>query len=707
MSGMRISRGIVLPGLGQLLVVAAGLIAAALTWVQFRDPEMTSVPEAAREIETDPAEKLRLTEQLANIGADAVPELALILGDPDPLMRRNALLGLARIGPDAALAIDDVRARLADEKSQVRQSAVSAFWRISRDPEEAGGPIARMLADPDLEVRAAAAGILEGIGHPVARQTSEMLAAESGETRALALRVLRKTGWDSSALDVDSAIRKLVDDADPAIGLEALSVLVLRGSPEPREIREVLGKRNLIVIRGERRFLHSTFTATEVALQAIARRGPQAAEFLPEILELLGDEERQAAAAAPAAKPPPSLIPALCAMNSAARPAIPLVRNRIERLPEAYARVSAARTFFEMGMDPDELAAFILPYLEDRDLLVCLEAGKMLALVNPGEARRQVSRFIPRLGDLPALFAVEGMAAEAVEAVPALIQLVESADYVVSSEAASTLGGIGPDAAQAVPALVARLAREAIEPTKRESGFIEALVKIGPEARSAVPTLVAIVNRSAPAFGLISKRPGREAVAEENVRRTKERFLLAAIDALGRFRDDTPESLAALKQQLRHRASAVRIAAIGALDRIGRSSPELFDDLIEMLGDRVVEVRAHAALAIGSLPGDRQAAVVPLSRALADDNSYVRTAAAQALGRIGADAASAVPTLTQTLQKRGNVLANASVDPALGLPFGWTFRIPELDEISFAEAVRTALAEIEAARSREKADNPP
>jgi HEAT repeat protein len=699
---MRISRGIVLPSLGQLLVLAAGSTAAWLAWTQFRDPDLISAPAAAPA--ADPAEKLRMTEQLANFGAEAVPELALILADPDPLMRRNALLGLARIGPEAGPAIDDVRARLADEKSQVRQSAISAFWRISRDPPEAGGPIARMLADPDFDVRAAAAGTLEAIGRPVAGPVSEMLSSDAEAARALALRVLRKTGWDSAALEIDDTVRRLFDDPDPGIGLDALSTLVMRGSPRPDEIRELLQKRDLVVIRGERRFPRFAFTAMDVALQAIARTGPQAAEFLPDILALLRAEEHQPDAAAIFMKPASPLIPALCAMKSAARPALPFVLARIENLPDAYSRVSAARTLFEIGMDPDELTSFILPFLDDRDLMVCLEAGRVLALVNPPEARRQVSRLIPRLSERPALFAVEGLAAEAAEAVPALIPLIDSADPVASSVAASTLGGIGPDAAPAVPALVARLARDAIDPTMRETGFIEALVKIGPAARSAVPALVVIVSKSGPAGGpRADSTPATKVAAERSGRQARERILLAAIEALGEFRDGAPSTLSVLRKQLKSRLSAVRIAALGALVRIGESSPELLEDVIDRLEDRALEVRAHAALAIGGLAGDRRAAVVPLTRALAEDNTYVRTAAAQALGKIGADAASAVPALRQMLEKRGNVLANAAVDPALGLPAGWTFRLPQLDALSVAAAVRTALSEIERSDFKEKA----
>jgi HEAT repeat protein len=690
---MRISRGIVLPSLGQLLVLAAGSTAAWLAWTQFRDPDLISAP--APVPAADPAEKLRVTEQLANFGPEAVPELALILSDPDPLMRRNALLGLARIGPEAGSAIDDVRLRLADEKSQVRQSAISALWRISRDPEEAGGPIARMLADPDFDVRAAAAGTLEAIGQPVAGPVSEMLSSDAEAVRALALRVLRKTGWDSAALEIDDTVRRLFDDPDPGIGLDALSTLVMRGSPRPDEIRELLQKRELVVIRGERRFPRFTFTAMDVALQAIARTGPQAAEFLPDILALLRPEEHQPDAAAIFMKPASPLIPALCAMKSAARPALPFLLGRIENLPDAYSRVSAARTLFEIGMDPDELTNWVLPFLDDRDLMVCLEAGRVLALVDPAEARRQVSRLIPRLAERPALFAVEGMAAEAAEAVTALIPIVDSDDPVASSVAASTLGGIGPDAAPAVPVLVARLAQEAAEPTTREAGIIEALVKIGPAARSAVPALVAIVSKSVPAGGSRAGPPATKASAERSDRQVRERFLLAAIEALGEFRDGAPSCVAALRQQLKNRSSAVRIAAIGALQRIGESSPELLEELVARLQDRILEVRARAALAIGGLAGDRRAAVIPLTRALADDNSYVRTAAAQALGKIGADAVSAVPALRQTLEKRGNVLANAAVDPALGLPAGWTFRLPQLDALSVAEAVRMALSEIE------------
>jgi hypothetical protein len=70
------------------------------------------------------------------IGADAVPGLVAMLGDPNPSVRQAAVIALARIGPAASAAVPTLLARLdAEATPSVRTNLVDALELI--DPETA------------------------------------------------------------------------------------------------------------------------------------------------------------------------------------------------------------------------------------------------------------------------------------------------------------------------------------------------------------------------------------------------------------------------------------------------------------------------------------------------------------------------------------------------------------------------------------------
>ncbi len=83
--------------------------------------------------------------------------------------------------------------------------------------------------------------------------------------------------------------------------------------------------------------------------------------------------------------------------------------------------------------------------------------------------------------------ALGGIGPEAKAAVPALIEALKDPEGDVRREAAQTLGQIGPEAKAAVPAL-----SEALKDTEWEvrSGAGRALGGIGPEAKAAIPALI-------------------------------------------------------------------------------------------------------------------------------------------------------------------------------------------------------------------------
>jgi HEAT repeat protein len=709
MSPDRPLRGVTVPGIGPTLVVLAAVSAGWLLWSEFRARGW--IPGLTR-LRANPVERIQAVEALVRRGRVSVPELVEACSDRDPKTRRDAILGLGRIGPAAVAAFDVVRFALTDEDANIRSYAVSAFWRISRDPETAAPVIARMLADPNTDVREAAASTLESIGPGAMGPVIEMLHSDLVPVRARALLVLRRVMRDDSRAEVAQAARALLDDPVPEIRFEALMAIVHCGLGSQAQIRELLQTEYtfMIVYPGTGGIPRSV----AVALDAIIMQGPAAAELLPDVLVLF-DSQKDLETTGNYPSPrqldlrTEHLLKALASMKSAARPAVPHLLARRNEL-SLLNQLPFVRTMLEIGAEPEEMVPVLVsllrrassvggrdrastrnlpaPSQEYGNRQVCDAAGEILARVSPEAARRQVTQMIPRLGqgdtvNKVVLYALHGMGAEAQEAVTALIPLVAFEDSETSQMAVRALGKIGPRAEAAVTTLMAALDSPARSEWDRVT-IAESLGKMGPAARAALPVLLALINEPEPGRQEMSRPAWDPTIA----------LHISAVRAIGEIGEATGAVLSALRSELAGGPPLERVAALECLVRLAGDSPSVLDDLTGLLqSDRLPHVRAHAALAIARLAVDRRAAVAPLVDALTDENSYVRTAAAIALGSVGREARDSLPALRAALRDRLNTIVNAhqTQPPEIQV---W---IPTLDSLSVDEAVRAAMAKIEAA----------
>ncbi len=85
-------------------------------------------------------------DALARIGQPAVPELVKALGHTEPVVRRQAVEVIGRIGPDANDAVSALVYTLdADENEEVRKAAVRALGQIGPNAEAAVEPLMRLI----------------------------------------------------------------------------------------------------------------------------------------------------------------------------------------------------------------------------------------------------------------------------------------------------------------------------------------------------------------------------------------------------------------------------------------------------------------------------------------------------------------------------------------------------------------------------------
>jgi HEAT repeat protein len=483
MSANRPSRGLLLPAFGHWLVLAATIGGIWLVWSEFRRQQALAEQNAPF---PDPCENLLAVERFVRRGRDGVPGLVAGLASSDPKARGYAAFGLGQIGPDAAGALRDVRERLGDGGARVRVHALAALRSISQDSTEVLPDIARMLADPDDDVREQATHELVIIGPVATGSLLEMLHSSRASSRRLAIQTLRELARklpDGQRAEIGEAIRPSMNDSEPAVRLEARTLLVEWRLASPADVKDLLHNHDVL--------------RTGIALRAVAALEDGGAELLPDILELLQHSNRQilydairslrdlGAAASPAVPVLLSLldrsslsaghqnavVEALAAMGSVAKSAVPKLLEIIVR--------SEASPQHNDGSTQDELHAF--------------QAKAIAALERIGDDGPLVMSTLRSKLESPsseirvaAIGALVRLAANSSEVLSDIVRRLDDESNNVRAHAALAIGRSSCKGNAAVAPLIVALADE--HAYIRTAAAIS-LGQIGQAANSALPAL--------------------------------------------------------------------------------------------------------------------------------------------------------------------------------------------------------------------------
>ena len=638
------SHGVQVPRLETLIVLAAAIAAGGVAWLEMRGG---GVNRSEAELdEAGPFDRIRSIEALVDEDPDAVEKLSALVVDSDARVRRDALFGLGRLGPDAAAALPQVRERLRDADPHVRGYALTALVRICDDPVEVSSAAVRQLSDPNDGVRDAAGRYLRNAGPSVLPAVLEFAHSEQQATRDHVVRIIRRVDRRCEHPEVTEALRELLNDPDASVRIDAGRGLVDRGAANLADVRL---------------WLAADDSATAyLALEALGNLGPEQEELFPLLIERarrppshwnpirFGDDGQISFRANAEYTYRMALLRALERFGTAARPAAEALLEQIEALPARECSYYA-NALLDIGADPDEVLRLVSPVRSSENPEDNGWFAALLARCKPELARERAASLIERHAGNPMQIdageaaELSGLAAAAPDATPLLAALLAHPDEQTRMRVVAGLERSGAVAAPAVSALVELLGREGPgSPNGRR--VIEALGKIGPAARAAAPRLAQILD--AP-----FEKP------DERIPRNSSWYdpRSAALRALGRIGDGAPEIVAAIRGRLvrgesspsrRNAGDDLCLEALKALIRLGGTALES-SDVLGLLDDPLPGVRAQTAAVVPRFCTDDATALDRLKRALGDDDPFVQSAAALALGKLGPRAAPAVPQLRE------------------------------------------------------------
>ncbi len=223
----------------------------------------------------------------------------------------------------------------------------------------------------------------------------------------------------------------------------------------------------------------------------------------------------------------------------------------------------------------------------------------------------------------------------------ALAQLDDS-DRHARLRAADVLGTMGAAAAEAIPALAARLADD-FEPVALNAAY--GLAGMGAAGAAALVAQLQSEDKATSrnaAYGLSAAGEAAAAGLIDTLSHPSEHARGHAAFALGEIgfagSAHAGAGVEALSKLARDTSEWVRrtsAEALGTLDVQGASHGKRLETLCQLLNDVDGQARFESALALARLGPDAADAIPALGNALKDENRYVRANAVDALNRIG------------------------------------------------------------------------
>jgi predicted Zn finger-like uncharacterized protein len=583
---------------------------------------------------------------------DAAGQLEIALGDSDTAVRQKAAMALWSIGPAANAQVPRLLKALDDSDTKVKIYAAMALWGIARQKEGIAVLCVVLNAKgEDLVLRVNAAKGLWSIckdarnsnitmwdkklaGKPqIADAVGPLIKAledSDSDVRGLAALTLGFIGKDAKAA-LPKLTQSLKHPADAGFRAEVAFALMRIGldikAADPKALDLQPSLPALAAALEDADGNVRLFAAQ--ALWAIERKGDA---LVPVLIKLLQDRDAELRAKA---------ADALGALRQEAKAAVPALNDALKD-ENPKLRLHAATTLGKIGQE----ARVTYPTLEQLTREDQPEIKKAAT-----EAMKKIGRpvktdvkglLIPalkhpssnyRAGATACLWMLDRDARDAVEA---LAEALSDTDPVVSNTAAFALAAIGPEADEAVPALIKALSNQNDEDLRMHAAY---------------------------ALGEIGAKP------KENAKgKAKE---------APRAKKDAPP---ALKAALDDKRPSVRLHAAKALWEITHDPQDVLEALTFLLEEKDVpsplvlsavetltEVGPKCGAAGKHVEMLRKHTVPALTRLMADGEDTVKLTAVVALGVIGKEGRTGVPRLIDMLSEPDAEIRAAAIEALVNI----------------------------------------
>jgi HEAT repeat protein len=249
------------------------------------------------------------------------------------------------------------------------------------------------------------------------------------------------------------------------------------------------------------------------------------------------------------------------------------------------------------------------------------DARLVSTFIESREVRRMLENYSQAFGVKLAVENAAGLGTANV-AVNDLIAQLAHEDPQTRAKAVKALDDLGPEAKQALPALL-KLLKDQDEGLRRSAQ--KALDAIGKPAKVDVPLLTSALKDESPLVRAY------------------------AAEALGSIGSDASLASRSLRDAVMDKDAHVQQNATIALARIGLQPTDITPELLDALKNTDIETRRTAIIAIAKMGADAKVAIPFLMESLNSPAKAIRESAVLALGSIGAAAKPALPALKKLL----------------------------------------------------------
>jgi len=429
-----------------------------------------AVPDLLAAIEKYPTIEPVFSQALGLIGEPAVELLTLGTSSKIELVRMAATRALGGVRPLNKTLLLKLVSAVEDESSQVREIAVTSLIAASRDADFTKETFLKATQDVEPKVRAAALQSLRSFQF-TDEQTQQALDRglkdASPDVRSSTITVLSEMPKLLSSRSDQLVV--LVKDADSTVRARAARAL---GKLDKKQVNESVVNACVTALRDHDHAVKIAATESvkslsisdTVVLDALGSNLADDLELLRLTLETISGFGEKAT----------SLIASV---------------SQILSHEKAEVRVAALNAFVAIEKTPELLAGRLTDALDDKEWEVRRSAGVALGKLGPN-----AKNAVPKLFRLLSMDEDRDFASSAlkeintapVEAIPLLMEKLESQERRTAFYAVSLLGKIGPPAAEALPKLEAMLAMPSGDPGRSESRkkfLVEAIAAIKGETK--------------------------------------------------------------------------------------------------------------------------------------------------------------------------------------------------------------------------------